>query len=66
MLLRYVVLHGMPKTAEEQRSYHDWVKLQLELPECHMSDPESDSSDKCLNCLRENPNCPKKKRVVDN
>lgn len=61
MLLRYIVLHGTPKTEEAWKKYIEWKKQQLALAECHMSDTEGSSEDRCEKCPG-TPDCPKGRR----
>ncbi len=58
MLLRYIALHGNPKTTEDWENFRKWKEQQLALSECHMSDPEGAPAENCAGCPG-SPNCPK-------
>ena len=58
MLLRYIALHGEPKTEEEWKTFREWKAKQLRLAECQMSDPEGSPGEPCEDCPG-TPDCPK-------
>lgn len=62
MLLRYIALHGQPQTDEDWKKYEDWKANQLQLPECHMADPEGSPVESCADCPGR-PDCPKNRRA---
>ena len=51
MLLRYVVLHGVPRTDADWERFRLWKVKQVDCPECHMADLEAphgrSGCDKC-------------------
>lgn len=61
-LLRYVALHGHPKTEEEWGAYRAWKAKQAALPECRMTEVEgSPDGTICKECPGK-PGCPKECR----
>ena len=61
MMLRYVVLHGLPVSDEEWAKYAEWKHKQLVLAECMMAAPEAEPAGDCQDCPG-HPDCPKAAR----
>lgn len=61
MILRYVILHGLPKTSEDWEKYREWKDQQLALAECQMMDLEGGQPEDCAHCPGK-PDCPKANR----
>lgn len=61
MLLRYIVLHGVPRDDEQWARYERWRAEQQALPECQMTEVEGISRLDCRTCGGK-PGCPKANR----